>query len=219
MLLNYDWDRYLAPILRTWEFEKLDKRLVDEVAHGRAIFPRREQVFKCFDYFKPHETKVVILGQDPYHTPGLATGLAFSIPEDQDMPPSLKNIQKELMSEGFIMNSKTLRGWAKQGVLLLNTILTVSPRGPLSHKDYGWQQFTRRIVYQLAKDFPNIVFVLWGKEAQKFALFPAGHSYKIIMSPHPSPLSANKGFFGSKPFSKINTALEINGLEPIDWSL
>ena len=186
-----------------------------------SIYPPRHQVFSAFKLTAYEAVKVVILGQDPYHGPNQANGLSFSVAEGIPFPPSLRNIFKELMTDiGCPMPvSGDLSSWAQQGVLLLNTTLTVQSGMPMSHADKGWEIFTDLILQQLNKKKSPIVFILWGRDAQtKIKLIDQKKHY-IIKAPHPSPLSAHRGFFGSKPFSKANEFLVKNGLTPIEWSL
>lgn len=183
-------------------------------------YPSEENIYRCFEFNQPKDIKVVILGQDPYHGEGEANGLAFSVNRGVRVPPSLKNIYKELKSDLSIEIPKhgDLTAWAKQGVLLLNACLTVAKDKPGSHGDIGWQMLTDNVIEILSKE-GNIVFVLWGRYAYaKKALIDETKNL-VITSPHPSPFSANKGFFGSKPFSKVNNYLLSIGKKPIDWSL
>lgn len=188
------------------------------LAKERGIFyPEEKNILRALDLCP--DPKVVILGQDPYHGEGQATGLAFGIAPGNKTPPSLRNIIKELKSDlGVDCTDLSLEGWAKQGVLLLNTVLTVSPNKPGSHFDIGWELYTDKIISDISK-MGNKVFILWGKKAQtKKSLINFDNNCIVIESNHPSPLSASKGFFGSKPFSRTNDWLIGNNLEPIDWS-
>jgi len=186
----------------------------------RTAYPPPAERYRALELIAPEQVKVVILGQDPYHGLGEAHGLAFSVPEGVKMPPSLRNIFRELSDDMGIqipMNTDLTR-WVKQGVLLLNTSLTVAPDSPGSHANVGWKRVTDAVISALAKsDFPR-VFVLWGKHAQsKLAHIPENKSHLILMSAHPSPLSVYRGFVGSKPFSKINHWLRQQGRDEIDW--
>ena len=189
---------------------------------GVSIFPPQSQIFRALELTPPDKTKVCIIGQDPYHTPGAANGLAFSINPGRRIQPSLQNIFKEMMSDLKcpMPSSGDLTPWAQQGVLLLNRTLTVTEGCPNSHADWGWAFFTEHIFQTCVKLPQPIVFILWGKYAQRLAdtiVFP--ENKLIIKSPHPSPMSANYGFFGSKPFSKANTFLIQHGSTPIQWQL
>jgi uracil-DNA glycosylase len=219
-ILHNDW----ADVLQG-EFEKpyyleLRKFLVDEY-NNQIIYPVKEDIYNALHLTPYEKTKVVILGQDPYHGPGQAHGLSFSVKPGVAQPPSLKNIFKELQNDlGHpIPNHGYLDSWAKQGVLLLNTVLTVREKTPNSHKGRGWEIFTDKVIQKLNQREKPIVFILWGRHAQaKKALITNKHHY-IIESAHPSPLSARNGFFGSKPFSKTNAFLRIIGEQEIDWAI
>lgn len=179
------------------------------------IYPLKENVFKAFDLTSPEEVKVVLLGQDPYHTPGQAQGLAFSLPNDAPTQPSMRNILKELNADlGESRNSQDLTSWGEQGVLLLNASLTVKEGQPNSMAK-EWEVVTKWFIEAIDNLPQPIVFILWGKNAQSF--MPMIKHKDIIQSAHPSPFSASRGFFGSKPFSKTNELLESYGLNPIDW--
>lgn len=184
-------------------------------------YPTKENIFKALELTHFNNVKVVILGQDPYHGKGEANGLAFSVNRDIRIPPSLKNIYKELNSDlGLpIPNHGDLTNWSKQGVLLLNSILTVEPDRPASHRKIGWEEYTDSIVKEINDKKENIVFILWGKYAQEKGKYIDESKHLVIKSPHPSPFSARTGFFGSKPFSKCNTYLESKGIEKIDWKI
>lgn len=186
----------------------------------KQIFPPKKDIFKALEILNPKDVRVVIIGQDPYHNSNQAHGLSFSVNKGITQPPSLKNIFKELKSDlnTDIPKHGCLDHWAKQGILLLNTVLTVEAHKPNSHKNIGWETFTDSIISNLNNKFPDIIFVLWGKYAQKKEdLISSKHT--IIKSAHPSPFSANKGFFGSKPFSKINKYLRKYNKPPIDWDI
>jgi len=197
----------------------------------KTIFPKSEDMFRAFTLCDVPNVKVVILGQDPYHGENQATGLSFSVPADQKLPPSLKNIFKEQESDLGIKNtSGDLTKWAKQGVLLLNSVLTVNKSEPASHKEVGWEKFTDEVIKYLANEKDNLVFILWGNFAiSKRNIIDEANKQKetvqknisrnhlIITSPHPSPFSARKGFFGSKPFSKTNEFLKSKNIPEIDW--
>ena len=198
----------------------IQARIEEEIKLGKIIFPRRENIFRSLRLVQPNEVKVVILGQDPYHNLNQANGLAFSVNNDQLLPPSLKNIFIEIESDLKIKIEKKgdLETIAKQGVLLLNSILTVEKNNPGSHKNIGWEKLTDNIISSLSL-VGNIVFILWGNFAKKKSNFIDKNTNLVICSSHPSPLSAHKGFFGSKPFSKCNDYLVKNGKGPIKWDL
>ena len=184
----------------------------------KTIFPRKELVFRAFAT-DLNEVKVVILGQDPYHTPGAAEGLAFSVPNSQPIPPSLINIYKEIDADiGHHANpGGSLRTWQKQGVLLLNTVLTVEAHKAKSHSGKGWETFTTATIEYLNRERPHLVFILWGRDARNKKVLIDTSRHLVLESAHPSPLSAYNGFFGSKPFSKCNKYLIEHGLTPIEW--
>lgn len=192
----------------------------------KQIFPEGENVFRALLETPPHKVKAVILGQDPYHTPGMAQGLAFSVPADtlaSDIPPSLKNIFKELEDDlGFaeVSPNPDLTRWAKEGVLLLNTALTVRAHQAASHSTIGWENFTSAVLQSVMDNIRPTVFILWGGHAQNMIQTRVEcdwHTHAMLKAPHPSPLSAYRGFFGSKPFSKTNGFLEGAGIKPINW--
>lgn len=184
------------------------------------IYPSSENIFRALNLTNFKDVKVVIIGQDPYHGENEANGLAFSINNDVKITPSLRNIFKELQNDLNIKRTNTdLSSWAKQGVLLINSILTVEKDKPLSHSDIGWQEITNFIIKYINDNKNHVVFVLWGNYAKKFKNLIDSKKHYVIESPHPSPLSATRGFFGSKPFSKINNYLIKNNQSAIDWSL
>ena len=185
-----------------------------------TIYPPKELVFKVFD-LPLQDIKVVILGQDPYHNPGQACGLSFSVNDGVPLPKSLINIYKELYDDLGITPAKTgnLEKWFKQGIFLLNSVLTVEEYSPASHSNVGWQDFTDYIIETISQKNNNVVFVLWGSYARSKKTLIDSSRHKIIESPHPSPLSAYRGFFGSKVFSRINSYLEEVGKKPIDFNL
>ncbi|WP_078429654.1 uracil-DNA glycosylase [Alkalihalobacterium alkalinitrilicum] len=219
-IVKKEWSAVLKSEFTKEYFVSLQQFLKEEYIK-ETIFPNQPDIFNAFEYTPYSEVKVVILGQDPYHGPNQAHGLSFSVQSGEKLPPSLKNIYKELHIDigCDIGKNGCLVKWAEQGVLLLNTVLTVKQGEPNSHKGIGWETFTDRVIEKLNERKKPIVFILWGRHAQtKEALIQAPHHY-IIKSPHPSPLSANRGFFGSKPFSKINRWLMEKGEEPIDWQI
>lgn len=188
---------------------------------SRPIYPRSEDIFNALHLTPLGKVKVVILGQDPYHGDGQAHGLAFSVPPHVETPPSLQNIYKELQDDLslYIPNNGYLVKWAKQGVLLLNTVLTVRAHEAFSHQAKGWERFTDAIIETVNKSSRPVVFMLWGRPAQLKSSMLDNPKHLILKAPHPSPLSAYRGFFGCKHFSKANEFLESNGLEPIDWQI
>ena len=187
--------------------------LKSEIAAGKKIYPKPSQIFAAFDHTPFDRVRVVILGQDPYHGPGQAHGLCFSVRPDVRPPPSLVNIFKELKSDLGIDRPEHgyLVSWADQGVLLLNSVLTVRDGEPGSHQGHGWERFTDRVIHLLNDQKRGIVFVLWGSYAQKKGAFINSQKHLVLQGPHPSPLSASRGFFGSRPFSKINSYLRSQG--------
>ena len=218
--LYNDWQDYLKE-----EFEKpyyLNLRDFLKEAYTRErIFPPAKEIYQALHLTSYEETKVVILGQDPYHGEGQAHGLAFSVREGMRFPPSLVNIFKELEADLGCPypSSGDLTPWAKEGVLLLNTTLTVKEKTPLSHKDKGWETLTDSIIKVLAQKESPLVFILWGANARAKKAYLKDTPHLIIESAHPCPLSAHRGFFGSKPFSKCNAFLKSVGQEEIDWCL
>jgi uracil-DNA glycosylase len=214
-----EWNELIQEELKKPYFQELITFLKTE-DQKHLVLPPKEKRLACFKFTPFDAVKVVIIGQDPYHDIGQAHGLAFSV-EQGVYPPSLKNIYKELVDDLKIPYPKTgnLSSWAKQGVLLLNTCLTVVVHQPLSHQNKGWERFTSEVIKTLNSKKTPIVFILWGAHAQKMTTFLTNSMHHIIKSVHPSPLSANRGFFGSKPFSKTNQLLIESGLEPVNWSL
>ena len=211
------WTEILAPIKNTEYFTELWKK-VEERYETTKCFPPKNQIFRAIKLTPFDEVKVVIIGQDPYHNDNQANGLCFSVSDKVKAPPSLKNIFKELEDDlGIKKTSNELEMWAKQGVLLLNATLTVRAHEANSHKDLGWEQFTDFIIKEISDKKENVVFVLWGAFAQKKAGLIDASKHFIIQSAHPSPFSVHKGFFGSRPFSKINQFLKEKGKEPINW--
>ena len=211
------WKEILAPIKNSEYFATLRKKINEEYSRN-ICFPPKKQIFRALELTPFDEVKVVILGQDPYHNDFQANGLCFSVSDMVPAPPSLKNIYKELESDLNIKkNTNDLASWALQGVLLLNTTLTVKAHEANSHKDLGWEQFTDFIIKEISTHKENIVFVLWGAYAQKKSQLIDSQKHLIIKTAHPSPLSAHRGFLGSKPFSKINNYLSKNQKAIINW--
>ena len=203
-------------------FQSLLTNIQQQRADGLTIFPSENNIFNAFENVDISEVKVVILGQDPYHGEGQAHGLAFSVLPNIKIPPSLANIYKELCTDidDFVTpNHGFLQPWAKQGVLLLNTVLTVQQANAHSHAKLGWETFTDAVITELNEQNDHCVFILWGAHAQKKGRNINNGKHLVLAGPHPSPLSAYRGFFGSKPFSQTNTWLASKGLSPIDWRL
>lgn len=216
-MINKKWDIVLADEMKKDYFKELGFFIKSEYKN-KTIFPPYENIFDALRYTDYDEIKVVILGQDPYHGLGEANGLCFSVHEDVQMPPSLRNIFKELENDlGIVREKKDLSDWAKQGVLLLNAIMTVEKDKPLSHKDRGWEIFTDNIIKYLNDREQPIIFVLWGGFARSKKNLITNKKHYIIESAHPSPLSAYRGFFESKPFSQINNILAENKQDTIKW--
>lgn len=219
-MIQNDWLAPLKPEFSKPYYAELFKFVKNEYA-TRQIFPPADDIFNAFHLTPLHEVKVVILGQDPYHNDGQAHGLCFSVKPDVDIPPSLVNIYQELHDDlgCYIPNNGYLTKWAKQGVLMLNTVLTVRAHQANSHRGMGWEQFTDAAIRILNEQDRPLVFILWGSPAQKKAQMLNNPKQLILKAPHPSPLSAYRGFFGSRPFSQTNEFLVKNGLEPIDWQI
>ena len=211
------WTEILAPIKNTEYFKNLWQKVEEEYSNEKC-FPPKEQIFRALDLTPFDNIKVVIIGQDPYHNDDQANGLCFSVSEKVKAPPSLKNIFKELQDDlGIERSRQELDDWANQGVLLLNSTLTVKAHSPNSHKDLGWEKFTNFIIQEISDKKENIVFVLWGAFAQKKEEFIDSSKHFIVKSTHPSPFSVYRGFYGSKPFSQINDYLKSKNKETISW--
>lgn len=194
---------------------------VNEEYKSKMIFPPADDIFNAFHFTPLSQVKVVILGQDPYHNQGQAHGLCFSVKKGVEIPPSLVNIYKELHDDlgCYIPNNGYLEKWARQGILLLNTVLTVRAHQANSHRNLGWEEFTDAAIRVLDEQDQPIVFILWGRPAQMKKKMLHNPNHCILEAPHPSPLSASRGFFGSRPFSQTNAFLESRGLTPIDWQI
>ena len=220
MKLNKEWTSFLDTEINSNDFLALCNN-IEELYNNKIIFPQYENIFRAFNLLTPDKVKVVIIGQDPYHGFNQANGLAFSVCDDCKIPPSLHNIFKELVDDIGCTYPKNgnLSIWAQQGVLLMNVVLTVEEAKANSHKDIGWEQFTNTVIKKLSSTYCNLIFVLWGGEAHKKSLFIDETKHLIIKSPHPSPLSSYRGFFGSRPFSKINEYLRLHNKIEIDWRL
>ena len=219
-LIHNDWQQVLEPEFEKPYYQQLHNFLKSEYQHYQ-IHPDMYHIFQAFEWTPFSKVKVVILGQDPYHEPHQAHGLSFSVLPGVPVPPSLQNIYKELQSDLGIkpVSHGYLKKWAQQGVLLLNSVLTVRNGQAFSHRGKGWEQLTDVAIQKLSERPQPVVFILWGKAAQSKEKFIDQSRNIIIKSAHPSPLSANRGFFGSRPFSKANAALEAMGEQPIDWQL
>lgn len=219
MTYNY-WDTVLDSEYHKEYFANIVK-FVNKVYKEKTIFPPKTRILSALDITDYNDVKVVILGQDPYHGIGEANGLAFSVNDGVKIPPSLKNIYKELHDDlGIeIPNTGNLESWAKEGVLLLNSVLTVEKDKPASHKNIGWETFTDSIIKKLNERDKPIVFILWGNFAKSKKELITNPKHLVLTSSHPSPFSVNYGFFGSKPFSKTNEFLRKNGIKEIDWTI
>lgn len=216
-ILIMTWKEVLQPIKESDYFKNLWENVKIQY-NATKCFPPKNEIFRALELTEFDDVEVVILGQDPYHNDGQANGLCFSVSENVTAPPSLKNIFIELKEDvGVERKNKDLQDWAKQGVLLLNATLTVKAHEPNSHKDLGWETFTDYIIKQISDKKQNVVFVLWGAFAQKKASLIDTSKHFIIQSAHPSPFSVYRGFFGSKPFSKINQYLKDKGKKEIVW--
>ncbi len=216
--LNADWKDFFKDMFKYYSFNQLNLYLNQEP----DFYPPKENVFRAFNLCSLENTKVVILGQDPYHGKDEADGLAFSVAEHIKQPPSLRNIFKELENDlGYPPPaSGSLEHWAKQGVLLMNAILTVRPNQAGSHRKKGWEEFTNSVIEKLSEEKEHLVFILWGSYAKEKKQFIDTEKHLILEATHPSPLSANRGgFFGSAPFSKTNAYLKTHHLTEIDWKL
>lgn len=217
--LGNDWDNILADEWSKPYYRQLHDFLKSEYSKTR-IYPDMYDIFNALRYTSFENTRAVIIGQDPYHGPGQAHGLCFSVKKGVALPPSLVNIYKEISDDLNVQMPPygELTGWAKQGVLLLNTVLTVRAGSPNSHKDKGWEQFTDRVISELNKKKTPVVFLLWGANAEKKARIITNPLHKKLVTVHPSPLSAYRGFFGCRHFSKTNAILKANGLKEIEWN-
>lgn len=222
-LLNSDWLSHLLPYFYGPDYQRvMDQILADEMANVR-VFPIFKERYRAFELTPLGKVKCVIIGQDPYHGEGQANGLAFSVNKGMKLPPSLNNIFKELQSEypnkmpAAIESEGDLSMWSEQGVLLLNAALTVCESAPLSHQNCGWEPLIQQVIATINSQCSGVVFVLWGKSAQRYKSFVDTEIHAVIEGVHPSPLSAHRGFFGSKPFSKINELLKNQGKSPIIW--
>lgn len=219
--ITNDWAEPLQKEYKKEYYRKLYDTVNEEYRSGRTIYPAADDIFNAFHLTPLHEVKCVIIGQDPYHNVNQAHGLCFSVKPEVEIPPSLVNIYKELHDDlgCYVPNNGYLVKWAKQGVLMLNSVLTVRAHQANSHQGIGWEQFTDAVMDILNEQDRPIVFLLWGRPAQNKAVRLNNPNHLILKAPHPSPLSAYRGFFGCKHFSKANAFLEEHGLEPIDWQI
>ena len=220
-ILETSWHQRLAPLFKTAEMRSLGDFLRQEKAAGKKIHPPCRKIFNAFALTPFDQVKVVILGQDPYHGPGQAQGLSFSVEANVPPPPSLKNIFKEMQADLGLEPAShgDLSAWAEQGVLLLNSCLTVEEAHAGSHQNKGWEPFTDAVMDVLNRERTNIVFIFWGRKAMQKGRFIDQKRHLVITSAHPSPLSAHNGFFGSSPFSQTNAYLASKHVDPIDWRL
>ncbi len=218
--ISDDWLSALRPEFSKEYYRKLYQKVQYEYQHYQ-IFPEADDLFNAFHLTPLHQVKAVILGQDPYHNIGQAHGLCFSVKPGVEIPPSLENIYKELHDDlgCYIPNNGYLVKWAEQGVLLLNTVLTVRAHQANSHRNIGWEEFTDAAIRTLNQEDRPIAFLLWGTPAQQKKAMLHNPNHLILEAPHPSPLSAYRGFFGCRHFSQCNAFLEKNGVEPIDWQI
>lgn len=215
------WKEALATQFNQPYFQQVALHIKTEKSQGKTIYPPGHQIFNAFDTTPLDHVKVVILGQDPYHGPGQAHGLCFSVQNGVAPPPSLVNIYKELQSDIGIMipDHGNLTAWAKQGVFLLNASLTVRASEPMSHSKIGWANFTDAVIKTISDKREHVVFLLWGKFAREKKILIDQNKHLVLEAAHPSPLSAHNGFFGCKHFSKANEYLMTNGIEPVNWQL
>jgi uracil-DNA glycosylase len=219
--IKQNWNDILNEQFKMEYFSALKQFLAEEKNSGKTIYPPAKNIFSAFDLTPLENVKVVLLGQDPYHGEGQAHGLCFSVPDGVRPPPSLGNIFKEMKSDlGIpIPTNGNLEKWAKQGVLLINATLTVRADSPGSHQQKGWEKFTDAVISNLSSEKSGLVFILWGKYAQAKEALIDKTKHHVLKAPHPSPFSADSGFFGCKHFSKTNDILKQQGKEPIDWNL
>jgi len=218
--IDKSWANMMKDFMTSDRYKSLMSFLEKEYQE-ETIFPKKDDIFRAFELTPTTELKVVILGQDPYHGYGQAHGLCFSVADGIKQPPSLRNIIKELIDDMDIPASKcgNLSNWAQQGVLMLNATLTVREKQAGSHQKQGWEDFTDELMHKISDNYEDIVFILWGNFAQKKAKLIDNNKHYIIKGVHPSPLSAHRGFFGSKPFSETNKFLISKNIEPINWEI
>ncbi|WP_088104494.1 uracil-DNA glycosylase [Halalkalibacter urbisdiaboli] len=220
MMIKNDWKELLEGEFAESYYQELFQFLKQEY-ESNTIYPAIDDIFQAFNLTSYHDTKVVILGQDPYHGAGQAHGLSFSVKPGVNIPPSLKNIFKELRDDigCETPNNGYLVPWAEQGVLLLNTVLTVRAGEPASHQKIGWERFTDKVIHLLNKREKPVIFVLWGRQAEAKKALITATQHHVLQAPHPSPFSAKRGFFGSCPFSTINQLLKMQKQEVINWQI
>jgi len=219
--IHESWLKFIKSEFDKEYMKNIKKSILNYKESGKIIYPKNNEIFNAINLTDFEKTKVIILGQDPYHGPGQAHGLSFSVKDGIKPPPSLINIFKEIESDLSINVEKengNLTRWAKQGVLLLNSLLTVEKGKPLSHKEIGWETLTDKIIEVLNQNKRGLVFILWGSHARSKKYLISQNKNLIIESSHPSPLSAHRGFIGSKPFSRTNKYLVKNNMNPINWS-
>lgn len=219
--LDQSWKSYLGDEVEAPYFKQLEQRLSSEKERGYTIYPPQEYIFNAYAQTPFEDVKVVIIGQDPYHNPNQANGLAFAVNKGFQQPPSLQNIFKEIQQDigTPIPDHGDLTGWAQQGVLLLNTVLTVRAHQARSHCGIGWESFTSKTIERLSQQKEGLVFLLWGKDAQAKAELINEEKHFILEASHPSPYSANRGFFGCRHFSQTNEILKSIGKDPINWEI
>jgi uracil-DNA glycosylase len=219
--IDPSWRPKLVEEFEQAYFRSIEQYLLRDLQQDKIIYPKLDHVMRAFQLTKLDDLKVVILGQDPYHGPNQAQGLAFSVPSEVKLPPSLKNIFKEMVEDLAVAYPKNgdLSHWANQGVLLLNTTLTVEKSHAFAHAKYGWQIFTDRVIEIINREKEKIVFILWGAPAQNKLKLIDQSKHFVLLAPHPSPLSAHRGFLGCRHFSQTNTILKQNNIKPIDWEL
>ena len=219
-MIGNDWDKELEVIWNSPNFQKVYNHVLS-LYDKETIYPSKEDIFRALKLTPYNKVKVVIMGQDPYHGEGEAMGLSFSVHKGIKLPPSLKNIYKEIYDDIGIIEPVCgdLTKWANEGVLLLNSVLTVKKDTPASHKNIGWEPLTDYIIKKLNARLEPVVFILWGNFAKSKAVYITNPQHLVLTSAHPSPFSCRYGFFGSKPFSKTNEFLKKNGIKPVDWQL
>lgn len=217
-MLTGDWEEALRGEFQKPYYKDLYRFVKEEYA-TQVVYPPSDKIFNAFTHTPLHEVKVVILGQDPYHEPGQAEGLCFSVPEGVEIPPSLRNIYQEIKDDLGIEPplSGSLLRWADQGVFLLNTLLTVRAHAAFSHQGRGWEQFTDAVIRVINEEDRPVVFLLWGRPAQSKSAMLTNPRHLVLKAPHPSPLSAYRGFFGCRHFSRCNAFLEERGITPVNW--
>ncbi|MFD1861816.1 uracil-DNA glycosylase [Planococcus chinensis] len=219
-IFRNDWQKVVGEEFEKPYYKQLRAFLKEQYAN-ETVYPAKENIWTAFEHTPYSEVKVVILGQDPYHGPNQAHGLSFSVLPGVPLPPSLRNMMKELKEDlgCAVPKDGTLTKWADQGVMMLNTVLTVRKGEANSHRNQGWETFTDAVILKLSERTEPVIFVLWGKPAQQKKRLIDLERHSVIEAPHPSPLSANRGFFGSRPYSKVNSLLQERGEEPIDFCL